>query len=214
MLRPTALFMKVVCLQESIQWTVPSFPVLNIDFTKALAVVRGVQKHVLFQREKSHKVRAEDKISCSKWCEIVINDLTYLVAWDFTNTHSVTTNLEIDVEDLGESEIEDEETLTEHMVPFKVLGIMFKNRQTYLMSASKKLASGHHVQVALKPEPDNEYDKNAIAVLLEYSCGWKVVGYIAREPTGYLHPLIHSNSIKVTIVHIRFRVNCFLLPYN
>ena len=154
-------------------------------------------------------MKLELKISCSKWCEIVINDLTYLVAWDFTNLNIYATNIEIDVEDLEESQSEDEEILTEHTLPFKVLGIMFKNRQTYLMAASKKLASAHHVQVAVKPEPENEYDKNAILVLLEYGCGWKVVQYIARELTGYLHTLINSNSIKVTILHIRLRVNCF-----
>ena len=72
--------MKVACIQESIQWTVPSFLVLTIDFTKALAVMKGIQKQVLFQQEKSHEVRPEDTISCSKWYEIVDNDLAYLVA--------------------------------------------------------------------------------------------------------------------------------------
>ena len=90
---------------------------------------------------------------------------------------------------------------------------MFKNWQTYLTAARKKLASAHHVQVALKPELENEYDKNAISVLLDYGCGWKVVGYIARELTSYFTPLINSNSIKVTIARIRFRVNCFLIGY-
>ena len=36
------------------------------------------------------------------------------VAWDFTNLNNYATNLEIDVEDLEESQSEDEKILTEH----------------------------------------------------------------------------------------------------
>ena len=65
----------------------------------------------------------------------------------------------------------------------------------------------------IKAEPENENDKYAIAVLIDYGEGWKTVGYIAKELTYYLHPHLQSDRIHVTIAHIRFRVTYLLVGY-
>ena len=102
---------------------------------------------------------------------------------------------------------------SDHTLPFKVLGVAFKHRQRHLEAAFQKLENGEEVKVDIKPEPDNDYDSNAIAVLLNYGSGWYTVGYIAKELTNEIHPLLKSSNIKVGISHIRFRLTYSLIGY-
>ena len=44
----------------------------------------------------------------------------------------------------------------DHTLPFKVLGVAFKQRQRYLEAAFQKLENGEEVRVDIKPEPDND----------------------------------------------------------
>lgn len=69
------------------------------------------------------------------------------------------------------------------------------------------------MSVDIKPEPDNDYDSNAIAVLLNYGTEWYTVGYIAKELTNEIHPLLETANIKVAISHIRFRVTYLLIGF-
>ena len=60
----------------------------------------------------------------------------------------------------------------------------------------------------LQEAPKNDYDQNAIAVLINFGSGWTKVGYIAKELISELQTLVDSGNIKVHVAHIRFRVNC------
>lgn len=57
--------------------------------------------------------------------------------------------------------------------------------------------------VRLRPEHTNEKDRNAIAIDMNYGTGWNCFGYIARELTEYIHPLINNRKIlSVPVEHI------------
>ena len=104
-----------------------------------------------------------------------------MVAWDFV---ILPDNAALDrdvLEDVEGADVEGAENGGEETIT----SIMYKDRQTYLKDASEKMQSGYHVQLAIKPEPENDHDRNAIAILLEYGCDQKTVGYIAKELTGY-----------------------------
>ena len=55
----------------------------------------------------------------------------------------------------------------------------------------------------LQQKPNNDYDQNAIAVLINFS----------KELTSELQPLIDNGNIKVNVAHIRFRVNYLQVGY-
>jgi len=63
------------------------------------------------------------------------------------------------------------------------------------------------VMAKLQQEPENDYDQNAIAVLINFSSGRNKVGYIAQESTSELRPIVENGNIKVNVEHFRFRVN-------
>ena len=47
----------------------------------------------------------------------------------------------------------------------------------------------------LQQEPENDYDQNALSVLINFGSGWNKVGYIAKELTSELQPLIDNDNI-------------------
>ena len=65
----------------------------------------------------------------------------------------------------------------------------------------------------LQQEPENDYDQNAVAVLINFDSGQNKLGWIAKELTSELQPLIDSGNIKVNVAHICFRVNYFQVGY-
>lgn len=192
--------------EDIITWTVPSFPVLDITFRRGVAIIRGNNQHVLFNAEDAVRLAAQEKIVGTKWCHITIEETNYLVVWKFEILTGEPTVANQDQATAGDEN-------TKHTLPFKVLGVSYKNRQIHLKCASEKLKRNEEVQIMIKPEPDNDHDINAIAVLLNCGTGWKTVGYIASELTKHLHPLIESDSITITIAHIRFRVTYMLTGY-
>ena len=57
----------------------------------------------------------------------------------------------------------------------------------------------------VRPKPENKKDEKAIIVEVNYGGGYKPVGYIAKEHTNFLHPLIALKKITdVRIKHIKF----------
>ena len=48
-------------------------------------------------------------------------------------------------------------------------------------------------------EPENNYDQNTLSVLINFGSGWNKVGYIAKDLTSELQPLIHNGNIKVNV---------------
>jgi hypothetical protein len=96
-----------------------------------------------------------------------------------------------------------------HNLPFKCIGAAHeKPRQEYLERAEEMMRKGENVSIKLRPEPQNQYDRDAIGIDIDYGCGWFHIGYIVRELTKYLHPLMKTNNIiSVSLEHIKFRVH-------
>ena len=194
--------------KDTFTWTVPSFPVIDINFRRSVAIVRGHNQHVLFNAEDAVALTAQQKISCNKWCFVTIEEINYLVVWKFEILPTLTHEPRAENDNKTTADVN-----TNHTLPFKVLGVSYKNRQIHLKCASEKLKRNEEVQIKIEPDPDNDHDKNAIAVLINYGDGWKIVGYIASELTCHLHPLIENDSIIVMISHIRFKVTYMLTGY-
>ena len=96
-----------------------------------------------------------------------------MVVWEFTKVSA--TALCQSSEAASDITCSDEEASgddREHTLPFKVLGVTFKHRQMRLEAASKELENGEEVRVDIQPEPDNDHNIDAIAVLLNYGSGW------------------------------------------
>lgn len=97
-----------------------------------------------------------------------------------------------------------------HTVPFKCIGAAHEQaRQNHLERAHNILHDqGGEITVKLRPETNNPYDANAIAIDMDYGEGFVHVGYIATELTTYIHPLLNSGQIlTVSVQHIIFRVS-------
>ncbi len=64
------------------------------------------------------------------------------------------------------------------------------------------------VRVKVEPEPNNEKDKNAVAVYVEYGFDWKRIGYIASELTPHVHQAINlGDLVRSEFGHIKLRVH-------
>ena len=64
---------------------------------------------------------------------------------------------------------------------------------------------GETVSAMLKPEPENEFDREAMGVHLDYGNGPCLIGYIPRELTKYLYPSLKTRQItQVKVEDIRF----------
>ncbi|KXJ08396.1 hypothetical protein AC249_AIPGENE15539 [Exaiptasia diaphana] len=99
-----------------------------------------------------------------------------------------------------------------HTLPFKVIGVAHSlTTQDHLEKAMEKMREpDNNVQLRIVPEPDNEKDKNAISVQVNFSDEWHHVGYIASELTGYVHNILQSDLlISSQIQHIKFRVHFY-----
>lgn len=74
--------------------------------------------------------------------------------------------------------------------------------------AKQKLSNGEEVSAYISPEPTNIEDENAIAVYINYGLyPYLIIGYIAKELTRYIHPLLANNSIiSVSLEEVKFRV--------
>jgi hypothetical protein len=83
-------------------------------------------------------------------------------------------------------------------------------RQNHLMFAQDKIEKGNvdDVEVRIRPDPQNCYDCNAIAVEINYGSGWNTIGFILKDLTKYIHPLIQRNKLcGQRVGHIRFRTH-------
>ena len=65
-----------------------------------------------------------------------------------------------------------------------------------------------NVDVRLKADPTNAYDANAICVQIDYEQGWKLVGFLLKDLTQFVHPVMQSDSLSsVKVGDIRFRTH-------
>ena len=120
----------------------------------------------LFKADDNGRTKSGDEIISQKWCNIVIENITYLVIWEFRQSEPV--ELEdhsiANADDSDDSNEESDCSEIDHTVPFKVLSAAYKGREIILKNAYKCLENNKDVQAQLQPEPENDYDKHAIAV--------------------------------------------------
>lgn len=122
------LTMSVASLEGTTDWTIPSFPVLTLNFVQASVTVRAAKVNALFKAEDEVWVGPGVKITCSKYCYIMIEHTRYLVALEFrmesaTVSHEpAETGKEVTSSD-GNASGDDRD----HTLPFKVLGVAFKH---------------------------------------------------------------------------------------
>ena len=82
-------------------------------------------KPALIKAEDTDRVKAGNVIICSKWCNLVIESVNYLVFWEFRQSEplELSNGLITDVADDNNSSDEDSNDNSEYAVPFKVLGV-------------------------------------------------------------------------------------------
>ena len=105
------------------------------------------------------------------------------------------------ISDTDPSETEERDDEIPHItptLPLKVIGVAHSTKhQEQVELAFKKLYEDRYPVTAhilhIMPEPDNERDSEAICVKLDYDEGQYRVGYIARELTKYIRPLLKKN---------------------
>ena len=85
----------------------------------------------------------------------------------------------------------------------------------HLDQAYDQFLSQGPIDVLLTLEPDNPVDKNAINVKVNYGEGFKPVGYIVRDSTRHLQPLLHNNiPITAKVKRIHFGLLNTLVGYK
>ena len=99
--------------------------------------------------------------------------------------------------------------LPTYTLPFKVIGAAHhRNLQDNLETGYQKMYDEKiGLAARLTPEPDNEYDKMAILVEIDWGDGFKPVGWIPSELTKFIHPILNEKEyLSVSVKHIKFRV--------
>ena len=144
---------------------------------------------------------------CTSHCEIEIEGKSYKVLWEIkpddaalavtilSNSQSAANDYLSDlVEECNEDDESDESektcegcVSTNHCLPFKVMGTCYKAERQKALEESYEYLYEHNrpLFVKLKAEPDNPYDRIAIAVYIMASSEYKKVGYLARELTQF-----------------------------
>ena len=75
-----------------------------------------------------------------------------------------------------------------HTVTFKCVGTNHDPaRQDVLSDVSQALRQGDIVAARAEPEPTNQYDSDAIALLLHWKDKWHTIGYVVHECLDHVH---------------------------
>ena len=197
--------------ERRLTWTIPSFPVMTVDFKRADLMFNGKFVKGLLKFGSTVSGPFPVEVHCSSSCYITIEEDEFLVVWEYSNV--AVDELSDQESDCDEGELEIERPLeptnheTEnffHCLPFKVMGVTYNTTiQDHLQAA--KAVDCSLVSAKLEAESNNQYDSNAIAVFIDYGSNWVKIGYIARELTRYIHPLLaNGNIVTVNVKHIKF----------
>lgn len=150
---------------------------------------------------------------CTKHCKITIGEITYTVLWEFKKDSNSIGGPVVMADrngcDLSSVNVHGaNDSTVKHTLPFKVLGTCFsKERQTSLEIAYDYLNNYNKpVFIDLVAEPENKSDPNAIAVYIMYEDDFEKVGYIARELTRFVHPLMKTQSLEYSMKTLDFKL--------
>ncbi|XP_019636808.1 PREDICTED: exonuclease 1-like isoform X2 [Branchiostoma belcheri] len=209
----------VLSIGEDLKWTPPSFPVMTIDFITGTLSSEHSQTHTQCLFEASDRrvllYTPPFDIIIQRSCTITAQNTSYLVVWEW-GFHEPPINFEAhrndteseDESDMFELDSDSEDDDRDHVLPFEVMGVAHsRRRQEVLEWAHDEMVERNSTpQVELIPERINPLDEIAIAVCINTARGPETVGYIAKEMTQYVHPIINTNRLTCArIGRIAFR---------
>lgn len=183
-------------------WKIPSFPVVTINF-KNVKFTLSNGKHCNGVVHKDIDIEPGE-FCCTSHCMIKIDNNDVIVLWTLIPSKNNVKLSKSDAKEEKEPSLDEENCNEEHTLPFKVMGTCYSiSRQDALEEAYEYLYKYNRpVFVKLVEEPENLHDRNAVAVYLMASEDYNKVGYIARELTTYVKPIL--KTLDVSVKHIRF----------
>ena len=217
---------------STIRWKIPCFPVLVIEFAKVHYKQGTETKDGFVQKTMASELKQGEYL-CTSHCEIEIEGKSYKVLWEIkpddaavtilSNPQSAANDVVSDLDDECNEDDESDESeetceacvSTSHCLPFKVMGTCYTAERQKALEESYEYLYEHNrpLFVKLKAEPDNPYDRNAIAVYIMASSEYKRVGYLAHELTQFLHPLLNDPSLEVSVNKIRFCTTFLMIGF-
>jgi hypothetical protein len=176
---------------------------VHVQFKRGTEIHRGV-----IEKKKLPFIQ-HGIFSCTSHCEIDIGTERHIVLWDLQKVERMPAGCQKqDNGSLPQSEHSNQDDDTMHCLPFKVMGTCYDlERQTALREAMLYVEEYNRpVFAKLLAEPNNAVDPNAIAVYVMSSGDYEKVGYIAKELTQYVHPVLNDPTLDVEVNKIRFCV--------
>lgn len=86
--------------------------------------------------------------------------------------------------------------MSNRLIMVKVAGVTFEGRQEIISQLTGKEA------VKIVPEPDNEFDPNALAVHVAYALEVRHIGYVPRDMAAVFAPLLEGEDVIGKIFEI------------
>ena len=84
MWQPRDLCLSVETIDNvKINWTVPSLPVWTVEFAELQVNNKRTMKPAIIKAEDTDRVKAGNVIICTKWYDLVIESVPYLVLLEF-----------------------------------------------------------------------------------------------------------------------------------
>lgn len=205
-------------------------------FPAFLSLLWNLPKCITSKAKKPKTLASELKQGeylCTSHCEIEIEGRRYTVLWELkpkgeainlpSNPQSAAHDCPSDFddesdEDDGSDENEESQephASTSHCLPFKVMGTCYSAERQKALEESFEYLYEHDrpLFVKIEAEPDNVYDRNAIAVYIKASSEYTKVGYLACEVTQFLHPLLNDPALEVSVNKIRFCTTFLMIGF-
>ena len=184
--------------KNSIWWKIPGFPVMSVKLNKIKFTNDSEDTcDGVVSRDRIVKKALSTVHRHARYSSIAKNSLCYgslkRLFKEFLKSVP------------GHEDEEQEIDNNPHTLPFKVMGTCFSSKRQHALEKSYEILYEYNRQVFVKlcPEPENESDPNSISVQINYDEDEPyTVGYIARELTKYMHPII--NELEVSVKKIRF----------
>lgn len=112
---------------------------------------------------------------------------------DYSNPYLQSDDIDSTVESEQETGVP---SSPQHTVTFKCIGTTHDvNAQQVLMQVSQQLERGEVVPVAIVPEPDNQYDSQAIAFKCQIAEKWHRIGYVVKKVLVHVHNALTQDKI-------------------
>lgn len=214
--------------RSSISWEIPQFPVITSEFAFVQFKKNGQIHKGVIQKCELRTIQP-GVFTCTSHCEIKIYGEKYTVLWKLVPGKSISdenggNNPEIEFDDYFSEEDNDDFVQqpedAKHCLPFKVLGTCHNVARQRALEEAYTYPEEYNrpIFAKIEAEPDNPYDKQGIAVYVMLSSHFEKVGYLAKELTQCVHPVLSDKLLDVDVKKIRicttYRMAGFYLTLN